>query len=86
MASFEIVSEIYKFRVRALQYDGNQLAQALRDAQEAGGDEEEKKKKKKNDELVAPIPAKEKGRLARKVCKPIFLSHILDSATHSFPA
>jgi len=63
MASYEIVSEIYKFRLGALEYDGLALAQSLRNKENGGGD----KKKKDSDELVAPIPAKEKDRLARRV-------------------
>ena len=61
MAAYEIVSEIYKFRLGALEYDGLQLAAALRLKEEGPSD------KKKNDDLVAPIPAKEKNRLARRV-------------------
>jgi len=63
MASFEIVSEIYKFRLRSLEYDPQALALALRAAQEGPAD----KKKKGDDEPVAPISAKEKDRLARKM-------------------
>ena len=62
MASYEIVSEIYKFRSRSMEYEGLALAQALR-AKETAGDD----KKKGDDEVVPPIPAKEKDRLARKM-------------------
>ena len=73
MASYEIVSEIYKFRVRAIEYDAAQLAIALRAAQEGPGD----KKKKKDDEPVAPISNKDKDRLARKM----FVTRIQDIYT-----
>ena len=58
MASFEIVSEIYKFRVRAIEYDQLALALVLRPPTDD---------KKKDDEPVAPIPSKEKDKLARRV-------------------
>jgi hypothetical protein len=87
MASFEIVSEIYKFRVvpagwsnatqkppchccadaltlrvcsieqRAIEYDPMALAKSLMPKTDD---------KKKDDEIVPPIPAKEKDRLARR--------------------
>jgi len=63
MAAFEIVSEIYKFRSRSMEYNDLQLAAALRAAQEGPGD----KKKKKDDEPVVPISNKDKDRLARKM-------------------
>ena len=63
MASYEIVSEIYKFRVRAIEYEGGALAAALQAAKSGGGAEE---KKKKDDEPVAPISGKEKDRAARQ--------------------
>ena len=65
MASMEIVSEIYKYRTRSLEYDGLALAAALKAAQEGPADA--KKKKKGEEGLAMPIPAKEKNKLARKV-------------------
>ena len=59
MASYEIVAEIYKFRVRAMDYDAVSLAAALNAKKNAG-----KEKKKGDDELVAPISSKERDRLA----------------------
>ena len=64
MASMEIVSEIYKYRTRSLEYDGLALAAALKAAQEGPADA---KKKKGEEGLAMPIPAKEKNKLARKV-------------------
>jgi len=61
MASYEIVSEIYKFRTRSMEYDGQALAESMRAAQEGPTD----KKKKGDDEPVAPISAKVKDKLAR---------------------
>jgi hypothetical protein len=63
MASHELVSEIYKFRTRSMEYDGQKLAQAMRAAQEGPAD----KKKKSDDEPVAPISAKVKDKLARTI-------------------
>ena len=60
MASYEIVSEIYKFRVRAMEYDGVSLAAALNARKNIGKD-----KKKDDNEIVPPISAKEKDREAR---------------------
>ena len=63
MASHELVSEIYKFRTRSMEYDGQKLAQAMRAAQEGPAE----KKKKSDDEPVAPISAKVKDKLARTI-------------------
>lgn len=62
MASYEIVSEIYKFRVRAIDYDALGLAAVLNAKNNAGKD-----KKKDDGMLEAPISGKEKDRLARQV-------------------
>jgi hypothetical protein len=58
MASFEIVSEIYKYRVRALEYDPQSLARALMPKTDD--------KKKSDEDVVAPISNKDKDRLARQ--------------------
>ena len=60
MSSFEIIAEIYKFRVGAMEYDQTELAKALMPKTD------DKKKKKNDEEIVAPISSKEKDRLARK--------------------
>ena len=57
MASYEIMSEIYKFRVRAIEYDALSLARALMPVTDD---------KKADDEPIAPISNKEKDRLARR--------------------
>ena len=62
MASYEIVSEIYKFRTGTMDYEGQALAAALKAAKEGPAD----KKKKGDEEPVAPISAKEKDKEARK--------------------
>ena len=62
MSGYEILSEIYKFRTRSMQYDPIELAKALKAAQEGPAD----KKKKNEEDPAAPISAKEKDRLARE--------------------
>ena len=59
MASYEIVSEIYKFRVRAMQYDQIALAAQLAAAENAGKD------KKDEDEMPKPISGKQRDKVAR---------------------
>ena len=61
MASFEIVSEIYKYRVRAIEYD--QLALA---AAEAAKESSSKDKKKDDEEPAKPISAERLGKICRK--------------------
>jgi hypothetical protein len=62
MSGYEILSEIYKFRTRSMQYDPIELAKALKAAQEGPAD----KKKKNEEDPAAPISAKETSRLARE--------------------
>ena len=61
MASFTIVSEIYKFRVRAIEYDPLALSAAVA-AMEAGDD-----KKKDEDAMPKPISSKERDKIARRM-------------------
>jgi len=60
MASYTIVSEIYKFRVRAIEYD--QLALSAAVAAMEGGDD-----KKDEDAMPKPISSKERDKIARKM-------------------
>jgi len=62
MASYEIVAEVYKFRVRAMEYDSMALAAYIHAQQTAGQD-----KKKDEGELVPPISSGQKNKLARQV-------------------
>ena len=64
MASYEVVAEIYKFRVKAIEYDGVALAAQLAAAQSDG---EEKKKKKGDEDMPKPISSKERDRVARRL-------------------
>ena len=61
MASFTIVSEIYKFRVRAMEYDQQALSAAVA-AMNATPDE-----KKDEDAMPKPISSKERDKIARKM-------------------
>ena len=61
MFVFEIVSEIYKFRLGALEYDGLALAQSLRN-KENGGD------KKKKDNAIAS--GQETAEVAELIKRP----------------
>ena len=60
MASFTIVSEIYKFRVRAIEYDPLALSAAV--AAMEGGDD-----KKDEDAMPKPISSKERDKIARRM-------------------
>jgi len=60
LSSFVIVSEIYKFRVRAIEYD--QLALSAAVAAMEGGDD-----KKDEDEMPKPISSKERDKIARRM-------------------
>ena len=59
-ASYEIVSEIYKYRVKAMEYDGVALAAGLA-AKENDG------KKDDEDAMPKPISAKERDKVARNL-------------------
>ena len=73
MGSYEIVSEIYKFRVRGGEYDPLALAMTLQQMQNGGGD----KKKKEDEEPPKPISGKELAKFARSM----FVSRVRDIYT-----
>ena len=50
MASYEIVSEIYKFRTRSIEYDGMAIAKTIKEEKEGPAD----KKKKGDDDAEEP--------------------------------
>jgi len=60
MASYEIVAEIYKFRVKAIEYDSQALSALL-----AARNNPNKDKKKDDNEIVVPISSKERDKFAR---------------------
>jgi len=61
MASFEIVSEIYKFRVRGMEYDQQALSATLAEKKNPTKD----KKKKDENEITVPISSKERDKFSR---------------------
>ena len=63
MASFMIVSEIYKFRVRSMDYDATSLSALLAEQKNPTKD----KKKKDDNAIEVPISAKERDKYARQV-------------------
>ena len=62
MASYQIVSEIYKFRVRSMEYDPSALAAAVAAKENAG-----KEKKKDEEEQPKPISGKERDKIGRQM-------------------
>lgn len=62
MASFMLVSEIYKFRVRAIEYDQASLSALLAELKNPSTD-----KKKDDNAIEVPISAKERDSFARKL-------------------
>ena len=73
MASFGIVSEIYKFRVKGVEYDPNALAAML-----AEKNKPKDKKKKDDNAIEVPISAKQRDKVSRE----LFVKRVSDIYTN----